>query len=88
MTVEAILATIGATLLPIVGWVFRVERAIYDNNNAVSAASIKSDTLKELIESKFNAQEKTFATFDINVDRRLARIEATLNGYLKDLPHD
>ena len=87
MTTELIIAAIGTIAVPVAGWIFRIEKAIYNNENAISTASTKSDNLKELINEKFDAQEKALGAFDVNIDRRLSRIETALNGYLKETPH-
>ena len=87
MTTELIIAAIGAIAVPVAGWVVRIEKAISNNESAITTASDKSENLKELINEKFDSQNKALETFDVNVDRRLARIETALNGYLKEVPH-
>lgn len=94
MPTELIITLVTIGIPAIAAWIIHIERAITDNKTAIvdniastTAASTKADAMKELIESKFEAQEKAFAAFDLSIDRRLARIESALNGSLREHSH-
>ena len=76
MTLEDVLTALGTVLLvPIGGWLVRLE-------SRVSQQATRTDGMSHLIEAKFQANAETLERIEKTIDRRLERIERSLNGHL------